>query len=300
MSADDAVAWRSLLAEATERLGQAGLPSPSLDARRLVECASGAEPDEFPFVLDEPATQRGVAHFDAMLDRRVRGEPLQYVLGGWSFRSLDLFVDRRVLIPRPETETVVECALAELDRRPEHDGPLLVADLGTGSGAIALAIAQERTGVEVWATDASSDAIDIASGNLAGLGRVGTRVRLAVGSWFDALPASLRGRLDMLVSNPPYVADDEDLPAEVADWEPHAALRAGPIGTEALVTIIDGAGAWLVPSGSLVLELAPGQAAAMADRARAAGFVDVVVAPDLTGRDRVLIARTRVSAGSTS
>ena len=292
MNAEGTVAWRTLLAEATRRLERIGLPNPAVDAMRVVEAASGTDPGQLALVLDEPATQRGVAHFDAMLERRARGEPLQYVLGDWSFRSLDLFVDRRVLIPRPETEVVVEQALAELDRRPVGSGPRLVADLGTGSGAIALAIAQERTGVEVWATDVSADAIDVARANLAGLGRPGTRVRLAVGRWFDALPSTLRGRLDLLVSNPPYVADDEELPAEVVDWEPHVALRAGPIGTEDLVTIIDGARAWLAPDASLVLELAPHQAGAMTEHARAAGLVDVVVTRDLAGRDRVLVGRT--------
>ena len=116
MATDATIEWRALLDEATARLAAAGLPTPEVDARRLVEQASGAQGSELVLVLDTPASQRGVAHFDAMLARRAEGEPLQYVLGEWGFRHLDLFVDRRVLIPRPETEIVVEYVLAELDR----------------------------------------------------------------------------------------------------------------------------------------------------------------------------------------
>jgi len=155
--------------------------------------------------------------------RRESGEPLQYVLGSWAFRSLELMVDPRVLIPRPETEQVVEVALGEIRR---HRRPV-VADLGTGSGAIALSVVAEVAGAQVWATDTSEAALAVARANLAGLaGMAATRVRLARGSWFSALPAELRGRLSVVVSNPPYVADAEvaSLPAEVAEWEPREAL----------------------------------------------------------------------------
>ena len=145
------------------------------------------------------------ADLDAMVARHLAGEPLAYVLGHWSFRHLDLAVDRRVLIPRPETEVVAGVAL-ELARGLAR--PLTVADLGTGSGAIGLALADELPldGVTVWLTDASADAIDVARANLAGLGRRGRNVRIAIGSWFDALPAGTT--LDLAVANPPYVADD--------------------------------------------------------------------------------------------
>jgi release factor glutamine methyltransferase len=225
-----------------------------------------------------------------MLERRRAGEPLQYVIGSWSFRTLDLFVDRRVLIPRPETEYVVERALAELDRRV---GPArLAVDLGTGSGAIALALVSERRDVEVWATDVSSAALEVAQANLGGVGRVATRVRLATGAWFDALPASLAGRLDLIVSNPPYIAESETLPSEVADWEPVEALRAGARGTEALLVIVAEAPRWLAPGASVVLEMAPHQSSELVEAAQAAGLVEVEVGRDLAGRERVLIARS--------
>jgi release factor glutamine methyltransferase len=230
-----------------------------------------------------------------LLARRLAGEPLQYVLGSWSFRTLDLFVDRRVLIPRPETEVVAGAAIAELERMradPARRGRrLLAVDLGTGSGAIALSIAAECDAVDVWATDRSTDALAVARSNLAGIGRRGTAVRVAAGSWFDALDPALRGQVDLVVSNPPYVGAAEELPPEVADHEPRGALVAGPVGTEDLEHLVDGATGWLAPGGSLVLELAPHQAATIAARARLEGFEDVEVVTDLVGRERAVVAR---------
>lgn len=287
------VAWRSLLAEAQRRLAQAGSAAPDVDARRIVEQATGCDSAELVLELDRPATRRGVAHFDAMLERRLTGEPLQYVLGSWGFRSLDLMVDQRVLIPRPETEVVVGHALAELDRLREstRGRPLRVVDLGTGSGAIALSVAAEREGVEVWASDVSAGALDVASANLAGLGRRAGAVRLVEGSWFAALPDELRGSVDVVVSNPPYVAEGDPLPAEVVDWEPYEALVSGPAGTEALDLLVEGALGWLRRPGALVLELAPSQAPAIEEAARRAGYAAVATAADLAGRPRALVAR---------
>lgn len=275
------VTWRSLLAEAASRLGE-------VDARRIVERASGLEGAEWVLGLDDAASQRGVAFFDAMVERRAAGEPLQYVVGRWGFRSLDLMVDRRVLIPRPETEIVAGAAIDEARRLAR---PVTVVDLGTGSGAIALSIASEIPESTVWATDRSADALAVARANLAGLGRAGARVRLAAGEWFAALPPDLRGAVDVVVSNPPYVATDETLPAEVAEWEPAGALVAGPRGVEDLERIVDESVGWLAPDGSLVVELAPWQAGPIADRARVAGFAGVQIRSDLTGRDRMVVAR---------
>ena len=167
----------------------------------------------------------------------------------------------------------------------------VVADLGTGSGAIALAVADECwPHVQVWATDASTDAIDVASANLAGLGRRAAAVRLAAGDWFDALPAELRGRIDVVVSNPPYVAATDVLPPEVADWEPAGALVAGPTGLEAIERIVAAAPAWLARPGVLVVEIGETQGDAVLALAVAAGFDHADVRPDLTGRPRVLLA----------
>jgi release factor glutamine methyltransferase len=198
-------------------------------------------------------------------------------------------VDRRVLIPRPETEVVVGEALAELDR---IDGSVVV-DLGTGSGAVALSIATERAHATVWATDVSPDALDVARANLAGAGRPAARVRLRAGAWFAALPHELRGRIDVVVSNPPYVAAGEALPAAVADWEPVDALVSGPTGLEAITAVVTGAPEWLARPGALVVELAPHHAADAIAVALDAGFAEAEVRPDLAGRPRALVARFR-------
>lgn len=287
---DGGATWRHLLAETRRALRAAGMPSPDLDARRLVERASGLEGGDLLMHLDEAVPRRAGVHLSAMIERRAAGEPLQYVMGRWGFRRLDLLVDHRVLIPRPETEQVVEVALAEL-RRLAPDRPSTVVDLGTGSGAIALSVAVEVVTAHVWGSDVSPAALAVARANLAGLGRPGARVRLVEGDWFAALPTELAGEVDLIVANPPYVAAGDDLPPEVADWEPEPALVAGPTGLEHLERIVDQAPRWLSRPGALVVELAPHQADAVSNAARAAGFSQVEVRPDLAGRDRVVLAR---------
>ncbi|MCL2396247.1 MAG: peptide chain release factor N(5)-glutamine methyltransferase [Acidimicrobiaceae bacterium] len=264
-----------------------------MEARWLVEELSDGP---WPAVLSEPVTARAGIRFEELLERRANGEPFQYVLGHWPFRKLDLMVDRRVLIPRPETEVVVEVALAELDGlgRAPAVAPAVAVDLGTGSGAIALSLVAERSGVEVWATDASSGALSVARANLAGLGAPAARVRLAEGSWWDALPRTLAGRIDLAVSNPPYVSSGEMVALDpgVTEWEPRTALEAGPFGTEEVGTILREARAWLAPRASIVVEIAPHQAGEVRELALDAGFLEMEVRPDLAGRDRVFVART--------
>ena len=285
------VAWRAFLAEARQRLEVAGVEGADVDARRIVEEASGYEGSELYMGLDQPATKRGVVAFDRMLERRVAGEPLQYVLGRWAFRTLDLMVDRRALIPRPETEVVTGVALDELERLARPGRTVVAVDLGTGSGAIGLSFAAERPDTRVVLTDRSSDALQVARANLAGLGRAATRVAIHEGSWFEALPSDLRGAVAVVASNPPYVSPDEDLPAEVADWEPRGALVAGDRGRADLAAIIGSAGEWLVPDGALVLEMAPNQTAWAARLAAEAGYVEIEAIVDLAGRNRGIRAR---------
>jgi release factor glutamine methyltransferase len=266
------------------------------EAWRVLEQASGWTRAELVRNLDSPATARAVDHAESMLQRRSLGEPLQYVLGRWGFRNLDLLVDRRVLIPRPETEVVAEVAIAEVRRLVPPAGrrrvPPMVADIGTGSGAIALAVADEVPRALVWATDVSADALAVARANLAGTGSlVGPRVRLLHGAWFEPMPPQLRGRVDVVVSNPPYVGVAEELPVEVEAWEPSGALVAGPTGMEGIEAVVTGAPEWLARPGSVVVELAPHQAAEAAGVAVRAGFDDVAVVDDLAGRPRVLVGR---------
>jgi release factor glutamine methyltransferase len=275
------VTWRALLAETTTRVGE----RPA--ARWLCEVASGA--DRIEEVLDERATNRMVAHLDTMIARHAAGEPLAYVLGRWSFRRLDIAVDRRVLIPRPETEVVAGVAIDLARSLPR---PVTVVDLGTGSGAIGLALADELpvTGVSVWLVDDDADALDLARANLAGIGRRAANVRVVEGSWFEALPAELV--VDLAVSNPPYVATTSpDVDAAVREWEPAHAVFAGVDGLGAIREVVEGARRRVRPGGWLVLEIGADQGAAVDGLLVAAGFVDVAIKADLAGRDRVAVAR---------
>ena len=282
--------WRELERQVRDRLGD------RQEARWLVQEAAGRTGAEWLADLDERAPERCLTYVEQMVGRREAGEPLQYVLGSWGFRRLDLALDRRVLIPRPETEQVVEHAIAELTRLRLATGkPPRVVDLGTGSGAIALSIAVEVAGAEVWATDASAGALAVARANVAGTGGMAaTRVRVVAGSWFDALPSELAGRVDLVVSNPPYLAASEldDLDPAVAAWEPASALVAGPTGLEAIEAVVAGAPRWLRHPGALVVELAPHQAEAAVALASLAGFERCVVRRDLSGRARTLVAST--------
>ncbi|MEL6891545.1 MAG: peptide chain release factor N(5)-glutamine methyltransferase [Actinomycetota bacterium] len=277
------ISWRELLAETESLLGD------RRHARWICERATDRTPDEFRTILDDPATERAVHHLDAMVARARNGEPIQYVLGAWPFRHVDLVVDRRVLIPRPETEHVAEVAI---DFAAAVDAPRIVVDLGTGSGAIGLAVADELplVGTTVWLTDADAEALDVARANLAGLGRAAINVRVAEGSWYDALPEGLRA--DVIVSNPPYVANGSpDLDESVRSWEPSQALFAGDDGLEDLRTIIAGAPAHLSHGGWLVVEHGHDQGAATRDLLAAAGLDDVETGQDPAGLDRWSVGR---------
>lgn len=288
------VAWRALLSEAADTLVAAGILSADVDARRIVEEASGYDGAALHAHLEDAATVNGVAALDRMVERRRAGEPLQYVVGRWGFRTLDLMVDHRVLIPRPETEGLVDHIHAELERDAATDrGPArpVVVDLGCGSGAIALAVAAERGDVEVHAVDVEPGAVAVTRANLAGLGMPGASVTVHEGSWFTPLPAELAGRVSVVAANPPYVASSDELPPEVGEWEPPTALVSGPTGLEAVEVILGEVGIWLAPGGAVVVEIGETQAVGARHRADAVGLVDVEVHPDLLGRDRFLVAR---------
>jgi len=238
-----------------------------------------------------------MARVDELVDARLGGEPLQYVLGEWSFRTVELSVDHRALIPRPETEQVVEAALAEIRT---HQDPLVV-DVGTGSGAVALSIAAERPDALVWATDVDPEALALAAANVVRVDRVvpgvARRVRLRAGTWFDPLPPELEGRVDLVVSNPPYVSESEwgGLDPEVRR-EPVGALVAGAgsdgtPGMAGVEAVLRGAGRWLARPAAVVVELAPHQVGAAVALAREVGLDPVRVVRDLAGRDRAVVGR---------
>jgi release factor glutamine methyltransferase len=256
------------------------------EVRWIIERASGLTAAQQASALDSVADRPQASAFEAMVQRRAAGEPLQYVLGQWGFRTLDLYVDPRVLIPRPETEVVAGLAI---DALPPGGRAV---DLGTGSGAIALSIAAERwPDVEVWATDASAEALAVARANTAALGRRASVVRLVEGDWFAALPAELHGAFDVVVANPPYVPDGALVARQVRDFEPALALFGGDDGLAHLRRIVTDAPVWLRTGGTLVLEIGEEHGAPVAALARAAGFTEVAVHPDLAGRPRAVVAR---------
>jgi release factor glutamine methyltransferase len=287
---DGTIVWRDLWRDTERQVGNRSM------ARWICETASGADGAEFVEILDEPATERMVAHLDAMIARVLAGEPLQYVLGRWAFRHLEVMVDRRVLIPRPETELLVEHAIAAVRHTPR---PLRIADLGTGSGVIGLSLAHElwHDAIEVWLTDASPDALDVARANTAGIGRAAAGVRIAEGSWYDALPAELQGTFDLVACNPPYIAtDDPAVETIVVDHEPSMALFAPAGGLGHLERIVADAPRWLAPGGALLVEIGTTQGDAVSEMMRSAGMVDVVVHRDLAGHHRVVMGRRAVPA----
>ncbi|MGB0722494.1 MAG: peptide chain release factor N(5)-glutamine methyltransferase [Gammaproteobacteria bacterium] len=223
------------------------------------------------------------ARFEALVQRRLRGEPVAYITGTRGFWTLDLAVSPATLIPRPETEQLVELALEYGPHGPAH-----VADLGTGSGAIALALASERPHWRIVATDVSQAALDVAAGNRDAHHL--TTVTLVHGDWFEALPEGTR--FDLMISNPPYIEeadphlDQGDLPAE-----PRSALAAGPDGLDAIRRIAASARQWLLPGGWLMLEHGYDQGAAVRTILTDAGLVDAQTHPDLAARDRVTAAK---------
>lgn len=286
---DGTIRWAELLQETAMSLRLANVDNPAAEAKWMVEQATGTTGAECQEILSSPATVRGVNHLESMIRRRCDGEPIQYVLGSWSFRMLDLLVDERVLIPRPETEMVAGLALDELDRmRPDGGGTVI--DLGTGSGAIGLSVAAERNASRVLLTDKSADALAVARANLAGLGLAARGVEISQGSWFEAVPERFLGECDVIVSNPPYVPLTDDLATAVADWEPLDALFSGDDGLDDLRNLIAGVARWLRPSGALVLEMDPRQIDVVSDLLASERF-SVEVHADHAGHSRAIVAR---------
>ncbi len=237
--------------------------------------------------LDEPAR----SEFLSRISRRLRGEPVSYIVGKKEFMGLVFRVDRRALIPRPETETLVERVL-EMVKKGEC-GSSAILDVGTGSGCIAVSLALSLPQARIYATDISADAISLARHN-ARLHGVEDRITFLVGSVYSPLPDALRGSLDLIVSNPPYVSDAEfpNLAKGITDFEPAEALRGGPDGMEVFRQLAAGAPDYLVQDGVLAVEIGEAQAepASKIIRDTTSLFVEEIVR-DLAGRPRVIIGR---------
>jgi release factor glutamine methyltransferase len=264
---------REAIGAATDALAAAGVRTPRLDAELLLAEATGrgrADLAAHPGTGVEPSAARA---FGAMVRRRVRREPVAYILGRRGFRDIELEVDPRVLIPRPETELLVEVAL---ELRPHT-----VLDVGTGSGAVALAVADELPDARVTATDVSEPALDVARVNAIRLG-LSDRVCFLTGSHPDG------GRYALTLANLPYVSEDEwtRLEPEIAEHEPRDALVAGLTGLEAIEALIP-----IVGPGVLALEVGAGQAPAVTSLMREAGFDGVEARRDLAGIERAVVGR---------
>jgi release factor glutamine methyltransferase len=270
---------RDSLEVAAHLLTKAGCETPRVDAELLLAHVLDRTRSALHADSRRALSVAELTRFEALVARRARREPVAYLLGEWGFRRLVLSVDRRVLVPRPETETVVERALELLRGLPAP----CVLDVGTGSGAIALAIADEHPGAHVTALDSSSDALTVARENAE---RLGLAVELVRFDLFDGLP---EGQWNLVVSNPPYVRLDEvdALPPEVREWEPRAAL----VGEGATEAIAQAATGMLTENGALVLETADGDAGRVAALLSELGFEAVRVTSDLTGRERVVEGR---------
>jgi release factor glutamine methyltransferase len=277
------------LRAATATLAAAG--HPGSDAEELLSRLLGVGRGALRRIADEPMPPGGATRFDSQLARRAAGEPVQYITGRAAFRHIDLAVDRRVLIPRPETELLVDAVLAYLAERDWTLRPPRVLDLGTGSGCIALAIVHEHPTAQVTATDASADALAVARENASALG-LASRVTFADGEWFDAVGAD--ERYDVVAANPPYIAHDERarLPADVRDWEPGSALFADDDGLADIRAILEDAPRHLLADGLLAVELAETRATQVAGWLEGAhDWRGVELRDDLAGRPRLLLAR---------
>jgi release factor glutamine methyltransferase len=271
------------VAASTVFLARKGIPSPRVDAEHLMAHGLGITRLDLYLQYDRSLTEDEQATCRELVRRRGTREPLAYILGEWGFRRLTLKVDERALIPRPETEVVVERCLLALEGA---EAPV-VLDVGTGTGAIALAIADERPDAAVTAIDVSEEALALAAENAAHTG-LANRVRLLLHDVSDGLPG---GPYDLVVSNPPYVEPDEleTLQPEVRDWEPRAAL----VGHGLTAAIARAAQEALLPGGALVLEVAEGSAGDVGALLESLGYSEVVATPDLAGRDRVVEGRWR-------
>ncbi|MFY9488236.1 MAG: peptide chain release factor N(5)-glutamine methyltransferase [Solirubrobacterales bacterium] len=272
---------RELTADAAARLKAAGVDDATHDAELLLATALGVTRPQLIAGAIEPNPSQ-LALFEQWIERRAAREPVAYITGAKGFRRIELAVDRRVLIPRPETELLV--AVVKVDR------PCGVLDVATGSGAVALALADELPDATIVASDVSADALEVAAANAERLGMTG-RV-----SFIESdLLAAVEGVFDAIAANLPYIdaREIDTLQPEITEYEPRSALDGGEDGLELVRRLVGEAIGQLRPNGLLALEIGDTQAAATAEILRAAGFIDVEAHADLAGRDRVVSGRAR-------
>jgi release factor glutamine methyltransferase len=269
-----------VLVVGVKTLREAGIDGATRDARLLLAEVMGLGVDRLTIEAEKTVSQNELEDFSAMLDRRVGREPVARILGRRAFWGRDFIVTPDVLDPRPETETLIEAALA--------GGPVArILDLGAGSGILALTLLAEWPEAQAVATDISEDALIVCVKNARKHG-LGPRLSVLVSDWYE----QIEGAFDFIVSNPPYIAAAEmgDLAEEVRQFDPFIALSPGGDGLEAYRVITAGAQSRLVPEGRILVEIGSQQGAAVSDIFAKAGLVDITVLPDMDGRDRVVAA----------
>jgi release factor glutamine methyltransferase len=269
------------------RFERHGVASARLDAELLATKAFSRTRVELYTHFDQPLGDPELATYRGLVQRRMAGESVAYILGRKEFWSLDLEVDARVLVPRPDTETLVEQALGFLKAMPDQGRALRVADIGTGSGALALALKKERPGDEVFAVDVSPDALEVARGNAS---RLGIEVTFAQGDLVS--PLAGLGPFDLVARNPPYIPSQDiaGLSPEVRR-EPRLALDGGEDGLVVVRRLASDARKVLAPGGTLAMEIGAGQAAGVMEILRGEGYAGVGARRDLAGIERVVFGR---------
>lgn len=270
---------------AADKLRRAGVPEPEASAEVLLSELLGVGRADLALYY-EPLTGEQLGRYEVLVSRREKREPVQRILGHAPFRNLTLEVSGETLVPRADTESVVDAALERIDRR---GGRCRILDLGTGTGAIAVAVAQERAGCEVHATDFSAAALKVARRNAK---RAGVEVRFYRADLVSG-PDLPEKSVEVLVSNPPYIptGDLPGLPPEVRDWDPPGALDGGPDGLLFYRRIFRETPPLLADGADVVLEVGDGQADAVLELGRAAGFTRLGTRPDLTGTPRAALLR---------
>jgi release factor glutamine methyltransferase len=272
-----------IIRRTTDFFEKRGVESPRLNAELLIGHALGLKRMQLYLQFERPLTEPELEKIRPLVKRRGGREPLQYIIGESEFCGLRIKVDRRALIPRPETERLVELVVEQVPIPPAR-----MLDLGTGSGAIVLALARHWPAAAAVAVDESDGALALARENASGVG-LAERVRFVRSDWFAALPAG--ERFDLIVANPPYLSEEETAaaPPEVRDFEPKSALSAGTDGTADLEVIIREAKQWMNPGALLACETGIAQHAALLRLVTDCGYARAESQRDLTGRDRYLL-----------
>ncbi len=286
---------RNVLAEGAQRLGEAGIESARLDAEVLLGHALGVEKAQLYLHSHAELGAKEVERFSEYVRRRSEHEPVAYITGQKEFWSLDFVVTPQVLIPRPETERVVEIAL-ELKKNFSAESPLTILDIGTGSGALAVCLAKEMPSARIWAVEVSPAALAVARKNCERHG-VENRIHLLPGNLFEPV-AGLGLLFDLIVSNPPYIRRGElsNLASDVRDWEPLQALDGGADGLDYYREIIIGAHGYLHPEGIIMLEIGGDIGESVAQLiARVGGYAAVSIHRDYGGKERVIVTRKIIS-----